>query len=280
MIIQEKRHPENILTVQNFFEKDGQGDYAVQEIIFKDKSLDIDAIKNMVQQDSWGNDTLYAYAKGDILTGNFGHDLLIGNIGNDTLLGEMGNDILQGNAGDDVLIGGIGHDTLHGGVGNDVLNGGFGNDIYIFNKGDGCDSINDLGGNDTLKISANLGELWFAKEGKNINISIIGTDDVITIEQGTTLLHLIETIELDDGNHLSFKEMNNIINTQSHFANSYTNDAYIAQQMIEFNQNNGILWWFDLNTNGREIVRFLVLGRLKKATWKQKTVQNLGGFFV
>ena len=35
--------------------------------------------------------------------------------------------------------------------------------------------------------------------------------------------------------------LNNIINTQSHFANSYTNDAYIAQQMIEFNQNNGIL---------------------------------------
>ena len=241
LIIQEKRHPENILTVQNFFEKDANGDYAVQEIIFKDKSLDIDAIKTAVQQDSWGNDTLYAYAKGDILTGNFGHDLLIGNIGNDTLLGEMGNDILQGNAGDDVLIGGIGHDTLHGGVGNDILNGGLGNDIYIFNKGDGKDMIQDNLGNDTLKIGANLGELWFAKEGKNIHISIIGSDDVITIEQGTTLLHRIETIELDDGNHLSFKEMNNIINTQSHFANSYTNDAYIAQQMIEFNQNHGIL---------------------------------------
>ena len=28
---------------------------------------------------------------------------------------------------------------------------------------------------------------------------------------------------------------------QCHFANSYTNDAYIAQQMIEFNQNHGIL---------------------------------------
>ena len=182
LIIQEKRHPENILTVQNFFEKDGQGDYAVQEIIFKDKSLDIDAIKTAVQQDSWGNDTLYAYAKGDILTGNFGHDLLIGNIGNDTLLGEMGNDTLNGNAGDDVLLGGIGHDTLHGGVGNDILNGGLGNDIYIFNKGDGKDMIQDNLGNDTLKIGANLGELWFAKEGKNIHISMIGTDDTITIE--------------------------------------------------------------------------------------------------
>ncbi|MBO7081415.1 MAG: hypothetical protein J6V99_05200, partial [Neisseriaceae bacterium] len=241
LIIQEKRHPENILTVQNFFEKDGQGDYAVQEIIFKDKSLDIDAIKTAVQQDSWGNDTLYAYAKGDILTGNFGHDLLIGNIGNDTLLGEMGNDTLNGNAGDDVLIGGIGHDTLHGGVGNDVLNGGFGNDIYIFNKGDGCDSINDLGGNDTLKISANLSELWFAKEGKNLQISLIGSEDAITIKNAFSLLHRIESIETEDGRSISYKEVNNIINTQNGFAYDSHLSGSLNDQMLEFNQTHGIL---------------------------------------
>ena len=241
MIIQEKRHPENILTVQNFFENDANGDYAVQEIIFKDKSLDIDAIKTAVQQDSWGNDTLYDYAKGDILTGNFGHDLLIGNIGNDTLLGEMGNDILQGNAGDDVLIGGIGHDTLHGGVGNDILNGGWGNDIYIFNKGDGKDMIQDNLGNDTLKISANLGELWFAKESKNIHISMIGSDDTITIENAFSLLHRIESIETEDGKSLNYKEVNNIINTQNGFAYDSNLSGSLDDQMLEFNQPHGIL---------------------------------------
>ena len=241
LIIQEKRHPENILTVQNFFEKDANGDYAVQEIIFKDKSLDIDAIKTAVQQDSWGNDTLYAYAKGDILTGNFGHDLLIGNIGNDTLLGEMGNDILQGNAGDDVLIGGIGHDTLHGGVGNDILNGGLGNDIYIFNKGDGKDMIQDNLGNDTLKIGANLGELWFAKEGKNLQISLIGSEDAITIKNAFSLLHRVENIETEDGKSLNYKEVNHIINTQNGFAYDSNLSGSLNDQMLEFNQAHGIL---------------------------------------
>ena len=241
LIIQDKFNANNQVTVQNFFEKDGQGDYAVQEIIFKDKSLDIDAIKNMVQQDSWGNDTLYAYAKGDILTGNFGHDSLIGNIGNDTLLGEMGNDTLNGNAGDDVLIGGLGSDILHGGVGNDILNGGLGNDIYIFNKGDGCDSINDLGGNDTLKIGANLGELWFAKDGKNLQISLIGSEDAITIKNAFSLLHRVENIETEDGKSLNYKEVNNILNTQNGFAYDSNLSGSLNDQMLEFNQVHGIL---------------------------------------
>ncbi|MBR7003024.1 MAG: hypothetical protein IKI11_10265, partial [Neisseriaceae bacterium] len=259
LIIQDKVNNNNQITVQNYFENDAAGDYAVQQINFNNISLDIEAIKDLVQQPTWGNDVIYAYAEDSNLSGNMGDDRIIGNIGNDTLSGGvgydvlqggagndrldggLGNDTLQGDAGDDVLLGGAGSDVLHGGSGNDVMQGGLGNDTYIFNRGDGQDTISDTLGNDTLKIGANLQDLWFAKDGKNINISIIGTDDVITIEQGTTLLHRIENIELDDGNSLNFKDMNNIINQQSHFANSYTNDAYIAQQMIEFNQNNGIL---------------------------------------
>ena len=259
LIIQDKVNSNNQITVSNYFENDANGDYAVQQINFNNISLDIEDIKDLVQQPTWGNDVIYAYAEDSTLSGNAGDDRIIGNIGNDTLSGGvgydvlqggagndrldggLGNDTLQGDAGDDVLLGGAGSDVLHGGSGNDVMQGGIGNDVYVFNRGDGHDTMFDSLGNDTLKIGANLSDLWFEKNGKNINISIIGSEDVITIEQGTTLLHRVETIELDDGSHLSFKEMNNIINTQSHFANSYTNDTYIAQQMIEFNQNNGIL---------------------------------------
>ncbi|MBO7080912.1 MAG: hypothetical protein J6V99_02590, partial [Neisseriaceae bacterium] len=259
LIIQDKYNQNNQITVQDYFENDAAGDYAVQQINFNNISLNIENIKDLVQQPTWGNDVIYAYAEDSTLSGNAGDDRIIGNIGNDTLSGGvgydvlhggagndrldggLGNDTLQGDAGDDVLLGGAGSDVLHGGSGNDVMQGGIGNDVYVFNRGDGQDTIFDTLGNDTLKIGANLQDLWFAKDGKNINISIIGTDDSITIENGSGLFNRIENIELEDGNSLNFKEMNNIINTQSHFANSYTNDTYIAQQMIEFNQNNGIL---------------------------------------
>ena len=40
----------------------------------------------------------------------------------------------------------IGNDTLIGGQGNDTLEGCEGDDIYIFNKGDGEDTVCDVNG--------------------------------------------------------------------------------------------------------------------------------------
>ena len=186
-----------------------------------------------------GNDVLYGGNGADILNGGIGDDTLYGGNDNDTLNGDAGNDILRGGASDDVLNAGIGHDTLHGGVGNDILNGGLGNDIYIFNKGDGYDTINDLGGNDTLKIEANLGELWFAKDDKNLQISLIGSEDAVTIENAFSLLHRVENIETEDGRSISYKEVNNILNTQNGF--EYDLSGSLNEQMLAFNQTHGIL---------------------------------------
>jgi hypothetical protein len=36
-----------------------------------------------------------------------------------------------------------GRGTLSGGQGNDALNGGIGNDVYVYNPGDGADTIKD-----------------------------------------------------------------------------------------------------------------------------------------
>ncbi|WP_169336990.1 S8 family serine peptidase [Algicola sagamiensis] len=57
------------------------------------------------------------------------------------LTGGVGNDVLVGHAGDDVINGGEGNDRLIGGLGNDVLDGGLGHDEYIFQPGDGQDTI-------------------------------------------------------------------------------------------------------------------------------------------
>jgi Ca2+-binding RTX toxin-like protein len=51
---------------------------------------------------------------------------------------------LIGGTGNDVVTGGIADDLINGGAGNDTLNGGGGHDTYVFNQGDGVDTINDV----------------------------------------------------------------------------------------------------------------------------------------
>ena len=80
--------------------------------------------------------------------------------GNDTLYGGAQADVLDGGAGDDTLTGNAGADTLRGGQGSDTLRGGAGNDTYLFNIGDGADTISDDdatgGAFDTLRLGAEL----------------------------------------------------------------------------------------------------------------------------
>lgn len=61
----------------------------------------------------------------------------------DHLFGGAGNDKLYGEEGQDYLEGDLGDDTLVGGLGDDMLVGGSGFDTYIYDEGDGFDSISD-----------------------------------------------------------------------------------------------------------------------------------------
>lgn len=79
----------------------------------------------------------------DQLQGQQGNDILEGGIGSDRLFGGTENDILRGGDNKDDLYGEAGDDTLQGGTGNDSLHGGSGSDIYVFNIGDGIDSISE-----------------------------------------------------------------------------------------------------------------------------------------
>jgi VCBS repeat-containing protein len=79
----------------------------------------------------------------DYLQGGQANDILVGLDGNDTLDGAAGDDALDGGSGNDLLFGGDGGDTLTGGAGDDTLLGGYGLDNYVFNLGDGHDSIDD-----------------------------------------------------------------------------------------------------------------------------------------
>jgi Ca2+-binding RTX toxin-like protein len=98
-------------------------------------------------------------------------------------------------------------DTLSGNTGNDTLNGGLGNDTYIFNKGDGTDTIveNDstVGNTDVLKLSAGISfdQLWFNQVGNDLDISVIGTNDMVVVKDwySGSARH-VEQIQTVDGN--------------------------------------------------------------------------------
>jgi hypothetical protein len=73
-----------------------------------------------------------------------GDDLLYGDAENDEIYGDQGEDTLYGGSGNDKLFGNADNDTLSGGQGNDTLTGGQGNDTFIYNSGDGSDTITDF----------------------------------------------------------------------------------------------------------------------------------------
>jgi Ca2+-binding RTX toxin-like protein len=115
-----------------------------------------------------GNDVLYGGAGNDVLDGGVGDDVLSGGAGTDTasyasaaggvsafltepqmnrgdaLLDSYdGIENLLGGAGADTLGGDDGDNELAGGMGDDLLLGGRGSDTYVWNIGDGSDSIDD-----------------------------------------------------------------------------------------------------------------------------------------
>ncbi|MEM7701534.1 MAG: calcium-binding protein [Pseudomonadota bacterium] len=81
-----------------------------------------------------------------------------------------------GTDGDDTIFGFSTSDTLEGGLGNDSLSGGDGSDTYVYNRGDGEDSISEgINGSvsDNLLLADILpGEVTFERSGTNVTIVI------------------------------------------------------------------------------------------------------------
>ncbi|QJP51531.1 hemolysin [Xylella fastidiosa subsp. multiplex] len=163
-----------------------------------------------------GNDTIYGGALADILDGGHSDDTLIGNAGDDTLFGGTGNDMLSG---------GKGADTLDGGSGNDVLYGGTGNDMYRFAIGAGVDRIEDYdtttGNADVLSIGqgVSINQLWFQHVGNDLEVSIIGTGDQITIRDWySNAAYHVEQFKTSDGKVLRDSQVNALVSAMAGFA--------------------------------------------------------------
>ncbi|MBR7059245.1 MAG: hypothetical protein IKI22_01390 [Neisseriaceae bacterium] len=159
------------------------------------------------------------------IRGNAGDDTIHGLDGDDEIHGGIGNDTFNGGSGNDKIFGEVGNDSLNGGIGDDRLEGGLGNDAYHFTKGDGKDSIYDLGRTETLHLhQINKNEIYFEQQSNNLIIKIIGTNDQLTIQNHYLKFlgnpNAIETIQFDNGETIDIKtattqQLNSQVNSKS-----------------------------------------------------------------
>ncbi len=136
----------------------------------------------------------------------------------DTMTATTNSMFLSGGSGADVITGNTGNDVLIGGAGNDTLKGAAGNDTYIFGRGDGIDTVTDTAGADILRINANPLDLIFAQTGTDLDISINGTTDKVTVKSwfsGAT--NQIEKIVANDTELLLNTSVQGMIQAMSAF---------------------------------------------------------------
>jgi hypothetical protein len=155
-----------------------------------------------------------------VVNGNGGDDILLAGNGLAALLqitldGGAGNDRLIGGDGNDLLLGGDGSDLVIGGRGNDVAQMGDGRDTFVWNPGDGSDTVEGQADFDTMlfnganepekiDISARGNRVRFCRDVahvamdlnglEQINFNALGGADAITVNDltgtGLTTLHL------------------------------------------------------------------------------------------
>jgi Ca2+-binding RTX toxin-like protein len=188
---------EDQVTISNYFYNDADGAWRLDEIRFDDGTVwDVAAVRQMALAPTSGNDVIQGYATNDTIMGGEGNDTLHGYGGNDLLQGDEGDDTLFAGAGHDVLEGGGGADSLrgdggddvlHGGLGNDFLEGGAGSDTYIFNAGDGQDTISNYDGDDSrvdvlaLGVGINPENVVARRVENNLVLTFLGSDDKVTV---------------------------------------------------------------------------------------------------
>ena len=203
---------------------------------------------NDILRGGTGNDT-YVFGTGDTLTenANEGTDTvmsavthtLLTNFENLTLTGTSAinatgntlNNQLTGNSANNTLTGNAGNDTLNGMGGTDTSNGGTGNDTYVFNRGDGQDTVTDndttTGNQDTVQLGVNPLDLVFTRATNNLQLSLHGGTDRLTVSNWyTNASYQTEVIRAADGRTL--------LNTQI---------DQLIQAMAQFSANNGGITW-------------------------------------
>ncbi|HEX5646844.1 MAG TPA: calcium-binding protein, partial [Nitrospira sp.] len=143
---------------------------------------------------------------------------LVGTDMNNTLRGSMLDDVLDGVGGNDLLVGNEGDDRLIGGVGDDELSGDAGDDTYVFNLGDGVDTVYDEvapGEANRIQFGAGIAQsdLAFIRDesARTLTIQVGGGADQLRLMDfdptGADGSLVVETLVFADGSMLNLTEL-------------------------------------------------------------------------
>ena len=187
-----------------------------------------------------GDDHLDAGDGYNIVIGGLGDDTLLASAGNDKLIGGHGDDTLNGGTGNDTLKGGKGSDTLQGGPGDDVINTGKGHDTILFDRGDGRDRVTGGRHNrrDTVLFAPDIDpdELWFRRDGEDLNVHLLGTDDQITFEdwyRGDKFR--IGELHTDAGAELAARQVDLLVQAMAAFVTNSGSDSLPPEMPEDLN---------------------------------------------
>jgi Ca2+-binding RTX toxin-like protein len=171
-----------------------RADLQIDQLIFGDGTI-------------WDSAMILDQALGLTLTGTDAANTLRGSVLDDVLTGLGGNDTLIGNAGDDQLVGGLG---------DDILSGDEGNDTYVFNLGDGIDTIYDevvSGEPNRLLFGTGIApeDLTFIQSGTTLTITVGGSGGQIILEDFDPLNQdgslVVSTVEFADGSAVNLADL-------------------------------------------------------------------------
>jgi Ca2+-binding RTX toxin-like protein len=141
------------------------------------------------------------------------------------------DDYIDGGSGDDTIKGWRGNDTLIGGTGSDKLYGESGSDLYLFGRGHGRDTLQDLnetpGSTDTVRLDGlTRNEIVFSRNGDDLLVLTSANDSILckynllasyqyTSTQTGTFTDAspgIERVETSDGYFITRADIVNIVN--------------------------------------------------------------------
>ena len=228
-----KGGPLNYVKVINFFNNDKAYKNKtpnITSIKFKDYTINEDTLTFMSNSSSntynFLNDTSNNFyinkGKGKFIVGHKNKENLITtNNYDDVVIGGDKNDIIKTNSGNDVII---------GKKGDDILISRFGNDTYIFNLGDGNDTIIDNKGKDTIKFNGDIKNLNFTKIADDLIIKYSLKDSVTIKNHFKNRRNNISKIEFNNNSYIKdlhniTKELNqnNIVNNNNLDKNNLSN---------------------------------------------------------
>ena len=243
------------ITVQNWFQSSNASDRYIEQVQFADGSLwSLDTLRSIPvtytgtaaanSVTGWsGIDVMYAGDGNDTLNGGVGTDSLYGEAGNDALNGGNGNDLLDGGDGDDTLSDIAGNNMLKGGAGNDSMTGrgtfegGTGNDTvtanangswatntsdtYLFNVGDGQDTILEYGATvgagesdannnrDVLRFGAGVdpNAILLKRVGNDLVFVVNTSDQVVVQNWYQSADRQIEQVQFANGTNWSLTDI-------------------------------------------------------------------------